>query len=125
MHPDHMELRRYCDGTLSGTEADGVEEHVQDCKFCREFCDEYRVLSSSIDEPAAESLPDQVKDLADRIFRTALSGRMIPLSPFESGCSPEPSCLAADTGDKARRRVAGSQYFECVEAEAVRLIFDP
>lgn len=101
MHPSHIELRQYCDGGLPHTVTDKVDKHIRRCDFCREFCVEYRALTRSIENCRGESLPAEGEKIAGTIFRKALYGRIIPLSPFDSGFHTEPACLAADSGEKA------------------------
>ena len=98
MHPSREKLRRLVEdnsaqrsGFLSET-----ANHVKDCDFCREFCDDYRQYLNALAESKAKPIPDTALQLADRLFDASSPGRVFDLLPFDEVSTNEAVYLAAD-----------------------------
>ena len=99
MHPSAKELRRFIENRLDEPSAGRVREHLGECEFCREFCDSYQLFLDSISRAAGEAIPAKALQLADRLYKDALAGKIISLEPLLSEVSAPPLHLAAD-GEK-------------------------
>lgn len=95
MHPLKAMLRRYFDGLLDNkAERAGIEKHLNECEFCREYCENYRNLGVALDVPV-ESSPG-LDELADRLYESAFRSSVIELSPISPPESRLGYFLAAD-----------------------------
>jgi len=99
VHPSAKELRRFIENRLDEPSAGRVREHLGECEFCREFCDSYQLFLDSIGQTSKEGLPAKAFQLADRLYKDALAGKIISLEPLLSEVSAPPFRLAAD-GEK-------------------------
>lgn len=99
MHPSAKELRRFLENRLDEPSAGRIREHLQQCEFCRGFCENQRLFLDSVSRAAEEAIPTKALQLADRLYKDALAGKIISLEPLLSEVSAPPLHLAAD-GDK-------------------------
>lgn len=99
MHPSAKELRRFLENRLDEPSVGRIREHLQQCEFCREFCDSYQLFLDSISRASKEGLPPKALQLADRLYHDALQGKIVCLTPLMAGDIEVPLALAAD-GDK-------------------------
>ena len=119
MHPAQAQLRSFCDGDLDPATAREVEEHVRNCEFCGEFCDEYRSLAESIEAAAEAPLPAEAKRVADYLYRAGFSGGPIVLYPFKRESVAAPVSLAADGPEKTGPRFENLATFFSEKPELV------
>jgi Fe-S oxidoreductase len=96
VHPSAKELRWFVEDRLDKSSAERVREHIGECEFCREFCDSYRLFVDSVSTAAGEAIPTKAIQLADRLYKDALAGKIISLEPLLSEVSAPPFRLAAD-----------------------------
>jgi len=96
VHPERPTLIAFADGRLDTAEIEIVAAHVRDCEFCREFCDEHRLLKESTASAAQVGWSAEVADLAYRLYRQALTGQVISLTPLRSDEIQTVWPLAAD-----------------------------
>ena len=81
MHPTRDELRGYCRSDGSGEGARTLRAHLEQCEFCREFCAEYRAQNEFVAAGPGAPLTDAELQRADRLYRAALAGTVIRLTP--------------------------------------------
>lgn len=96
MHPSKEKLRRYADGTSNQHEASLIEKHTSVCGFCREFVKEYQLLAQSVAEASAEPLPECARAQAESLYRQALRGLLVAMTPLSESMPEQPIALAAD-----------------------------
>lgn len=95
-HPSHTELRWFVDGLLAAAHRKTVQEHLESCEFCREFCDNYRMLQDSSHESETHNTTGAADQAADRLFAAAMRGLVISLSRLEERSLLTTHSLAAD-----------------------------
>jgi len=104
MHPLKAMLRRYIDGLLDDkAELARVEKHLEDCEFCREYCDNYRELNNALNSPAETS--PAFDQLADRLYKSAFGSNIVELSLISSPESKPGYSLAADSEPEPKKGV--------------------
>ncbi len=111
MHPLREELIRYVDGSLNESSIARVQEHIDRCEFCRRFVENYRLFGDSLVVAAGEAIPPRALELADRLYRQVLAGRVIGLEPLMSDGSQSPLRLAADGEREFEPRVQNLSTF--------------
>ena len=92
MHP----ARKILVGFMEGRPTDAaIVEHIDECEFCRTYCDNYKQLLDSID---CVSNIDQasVDQAAARLFEEAAPAKVISLNRMETHRSLGQRILAAD-----------------------------
>lgn len=100
MHPSAKELRRFIENRLDEPSAGRVREHLGECEFCREFCENQRLFLDSVSRAAGEAIPIKALQLADRLYHETLQGRIVRLAQLTEGdIKGAMPPLAAD-GDK-------------------------
>jgi hypothetical protein len=104
MHPSRDELRRFSDNQLEEPSATTVRDHLEQCAFCRNYVENQRLVSESVKHAESEAIPLKALKLADRLYETALAGRMISLKPSLPKDTPLLR-LAADGDKEFRPRV--------------------
>ncbi len=95
MHPLKAMLRRYIDGSLDNkAERVEIEEHLNECEFCREYCENYRELNNALNSPVDSS--PALDQLANRLYKNAFGSNIVELSLISSPESKPGYSLAAD-----------------------------
>ncbi len=95
MHPLKAMLRRYIDGLLEDeSEKVRIEEHLGECEFCREYCENYRELNNALNSPVDSS--PALDQLANRLYKNAFGSNIVELSLISSPESKPGYSLAAD-----------------------------
>ena len=114
MHPSQRDLRGYCDERLAGAAARQVAGHLEQCEFCREYCEEHRALTQAIDAAAAGTIAALDAHRVEEIHRKTLAGMVVDLAPSIPIAPQEPALLAADGGGAAAARLEnlGTLYSE-------------
>jgi len=126
VHPPREKLKRFVEGSLVGVESNQLAAHIETCEFCREFCDNYAAFIESIREVSGEELPDKAQKLADSLYRQALSGKTVPLSPLGGDAEAPDMLLAADGPSERSPRVQNLATHYCEDPEIVlRVMRDP
>lgn len=83
MHPSQKELELFVDnGLADSSKTAEISAHVEECEFCREFCENYRLYKVSIEDAAQEEIPLKALNLGGRLLTQAMSGRIIDLRPL-------------------------------------------
>jgi hypothetical protein len=95
VHPSREQLSQYIDGTIDESAARQIREHLKLCPFCRELVEDQRLLSDFIRKAADETIPAKALKLAERLYRQALAGKVIPLQPLLPRDAERPLPLAA------------------------------
>lgn len=100
MHPSRDELSRFVSLTRAGQAIDAsVRAHVQDCEFCREYCDN---LSDFLqEEERAYQATIAVDEIVSRLAPLSVFTRIVSLTPLDEARSRE-QLLAADSGGADR-----------------------
>jgi hypothetical protein len=101
MHPSRDELRRFVDNELEEPLTTTVRDHIEQCVFCYNYVENQRLLLESLKQAEKGAMPLKALKLADRLYETALAGRMVSLKPLLPKDTPLLR-LAAD-GDKEFR----------------------
>jgi len=104
MHPLKAMLRRYIDGLLEdNSERIRIEDHLDECEFCREYCENYRELNNALDSPIETSR--ELGQLADSLHKSVFKSNIIELSPISSPDSKPGYSLAADGGAEPKKGI--------------------
>ena len=118
MHPSKTELRLFVDRRLDDSgKLSEISAHLDECEFCREFCDNYRLYAGSLEEALGEETPEKFKKLANRLYRESFGSRIIYLIPFEK--TPAMFHLAADGTKETAVNVENLSTFYSEEPELV------
>jgi hypothetical protein len=72
-HPDEILLDTYLDGELSPSEHRGIEDHLQECRYCRKYVDKRRAFFALISASEEVLLP---YDLSSNVLNTLQRGRL-------------------------------------------------
>lgn len=96
VHPTREKLIAFIDGRLDEPETGKLSSHLEDCEFCREFIDDYRLLQQSLATAEQEVLPEAVDALAVRLYRESLLGCVVSLEPLRVDSDEQTMPLAAD-----------------------------
>lgn len=96
VHPTREKLIAFIDGRLEEPETGKLSSHLEDCEFCREFIDDYRLLQQSLATAEQEVLPEAVDALAVRLYRESLLGCVVSLEPLRVDSDEQTMPLAAD-----------------------------
>lgn len=112
VHPDRDTLKSYVDETLSDSKRKEVKDHLTECEFCEEFCEDYRQFLKIEQEAFQGDLPPSASKLIDQLYRQDLVGRTIDLSPLARSHSQSEFLLAADSepNQPHRRQTLTTQY---------------
>jgi hypothetical protein len=98
MHPTKADLKSFVENQLSDEHArETITAHLKLCEFCREFCEDYRLLTDSLNSAASVELLPRALKLAERLHRQASTGRIISLVPLSTEVIPPPTLMAADS----------------------------
>jgi len=104
MHPLKAMLRRYIDGLLDDkAERVEIESHLNECEFCREYCENYRELNNALDSPIETSR--ELGQLADRLYKNAFKSNIIELTSISSPDSKPGYSLAADGEAESKKGI--------------------
>jgi hypothetical protein len=79
MHPSRTKLKAYVNGELEAHVAGDIKRHLDECLLCKELCENYRQFIDSLAESVYIEIPLKAKELADRLYRDAKPGNIIPL----------------------------------------------
>lgn len=96
IHPTREKLIAFIDGRLDEPETGKLSSHLEDCEFCREFIDDYRLLQQSLATAEQEVLPGAVEELTRRLYRESLLGCVVSLEPLRVDSDEQTMPLAAD-----------------------------
>ena len=96
VHPTRETLTAFIEGRLEEAESRRVQSHVNECDFCREFCDDLRLVAETGSLAEIDNLPTSSERLADRLYRDSLSGLVVNLTSFHEDAEGRESPLAAD-----------------------------
>ena len=102
LHPPRERLIAFVEKRLEQAEVESIRQHLEDCEFCREFSDDYRMLHESLRAAEQEELPPEAQTLANRLYHAALAGRVIPLKILGPGADGHELPLAADGEQQAK-----------------------
>lgn len=95
MHPDKVKLKSYVDGRLKNSEHSLIGKHLSECEICREYCDDYLLLSKSMELAESEIIPEKATDFAEKLFKQSTTSNIIPLERLRSPeLSPEFNLVA-------------------------------
>ena len=126
VHPPRRHLSRLVDGTLEADLSAEVVAHVENCEFCREFCEYLRQFNQAIAEAAKQELPVAALAQADRLYQAALVSRVIPLQMLSSETAASRMALAADSENKESDSVRNLTTLYSENPEVVlRVMHDP
>jgi len=100
IHPPRGRLIAFVEKRLDERAVGQVRKHLIDCEFCREFCDDYRLLQESMMAVAQKEPSPEATALADRLYREAIAGRIISLTILRLQAGDLSLPLAADGGHK-------------------------
>jgi hypothetical protein len=96
IHPPREKLTAFVRQQLADRESEQIAQHLDDCEFCREFCDDYRLLQQSMTAAEREEITLEAATLAERLHREALTGKTISLNALRSEAGEPVLPLAAD-----------------------------
>ncbi|MFH1891311.1 MAG: hypothetical protein ABIK83_01345 [Candidatus Zixiibacteriota bacterium] len=100
MHPSKDRLRLFAEqGMQDAAERERISDHIEECEFCSEFCEDYRSYLESIEAFKDADIPILALRSADTFFRKAVRGRSIALQPLTEDVS-SPLKLAADGSER-------------------------
>jgi len=106
MHPSKEMLEKFIRGLIEDEAIrDEIRDHVEKCEFCGEYCEEYGRFLKSAGSIIQDGLPPEAIKQEEKLFRGALSGRIIPLRSFMVESDNEITYLAADGEEKQQPRV--------------------
>jgi len=101
MHPTKKELELYADGLPDDPKRrEDIKAHMEICEFCREYLEDFILMRKSLDEISQLELPVEALSLADKLYRQAFAGQIIPLETLASEKTDQPLLMAADGGEK-------------------------
>jgi len=100
VHPKKDKLESFVERTLDSSSARKIKEHVDSCEFCREFCEDYRLLADSMKKARLEDIPSKALELADRLYNDAICANTIKFSLLSSDKTDIGFLLAADNQDR-------------------------
>jgi len=105
MHFDRKELRQYVNQSLTDDKMIAeISSHVNECEFCREYCEEYRIVLDSEKSAQAIQIPSRAFKVMDLLYKESLSGKIISLKRLEHN-SARIFQLAADSGEKRKPEI--------------------
>ena len=77
MHPSKDELSQYVNKSLDDKRLQEISSHVCKCEFCKEYIEEYMVLSRGFN--TEEKLSAKTEQLRETLFEQAFNNKIIPL----------------------------------------------
>lgn len=100
MHPNRQELIKYADKGFSGTNKQAeITAHIDECEFCAEFISNYKAVRQAEQETElSQPLPQNMRNLANRLFMDSLLGRVIELNSLSDQSATGDSPLIAAHG---------------------------
>jgi hypothetical protein len=98
---------------------------LEDCEFCRELIDDYRLLQESLATAEQEELPDAVRVLTDRLYRESLLGYVVSLEPLRAVAGEHTLPLAADKQEERPSHDPGITLFSEDPEIILRLMSGP
>lgn len=126
MHPPKDKLKLFVERRLDISEVESIKDHLEDCEFCRQFCENYRLLLDSLNRAKNEKIPPAALELANRIFRQAMKANVIPLFPLTTAETESAVLLAADGQEKPSPTVQNLTTLYSEDPEVVlRVMRDP
>ncbi len=119
MHPSKAELRLFVENAMQDAAARArISEHIGNCEFCSEFCEEYTLYLVSIEDTDRLDLSQAAFNAADDIFRHALRGVIIDMQPL-AGDIDTPLRLAADGKEEFRPEIVNLATLCSEQPEAI------
>ena len=98
IHPSKHELNLFIDNGLDDApRVAEISRHLEECEFCRQYWDNYRLYCEAGDEAAKGAISQAAWRLADRLYQQALSGKIVPLQFLPTDGAYERMLLAADS----------------------------
>lgn len=99
MHPTKNDLKLFIDNRLTDqSRRESVAEHIRVCEFCREFCDDHRLLIDSLGSTARVEIPPPARALAEKLHRQSMAGATITFLPLSTDGTSLQTLMAADSG---------------------------
>lgn len=97
VHPDRDALKLFVGKRLGDAkQMQAIELHLSVCDFCRGYCVQLRAEIASMSDAESFQLNSLDRQLADRLFHEAMSGRVIPLNIMPMPSPLLQACLSAD-----------------------------
>ena len=129
MHPTRQELIKYADKGISGSNKQAeIVAHIEKCEFCTELISNYRIMRQAEQETElSHQLPQNMLNLANRLFMDSLRGRIIELNRLtDQNATADSSLIAAHGVDSEPSGVKciATLYSENPEL-VMRLMQDP
>jgi len=118
MHPSQEILRKFVVSKLDESAILEISDHLVECEFCQEYCDNYRSYTQIIDESAGTEIPARAMELANRLYAEALSGKIIFFRPYNPKIDGSLS-IAADNADQFKPDVINLGTFFSEDPELV------
>ena len=126
MHPSRKILKLFAENRLDNQSVESVKDHLQECEFCREFCQNYQLVVDSIEATRCEEIPPVALELANRLYNQTIGGIIVPLLPLTSTDSKSGLNLAADGDEKHAAHVQNLTTLYSENPELVmRIMRDP
>jgi len=100
-HPEQAKLEVYCEGGLSDAEHFQVKAHIDGCKECKQFVEDYRKKLSDRFIQVKYGMSDGRNILAEYIREASERGGLFKLIRID-GSVDEAARLAADSAPKGR-----------------------
>ncbi|GEM_PF-1015571 len=104
VHPIKDELNLFIDNKLADqNKVRSIKTHIAECEFCREYCDLYRRVQTMQLETDAAEFSDSDREVAERVYRESLTGKVIPLNVMTGAQPLDQTHLAADGESETTR----------------------
>ncbi len=98
IHPSKHALNLFVENKLEDSSRGAeIARHLEECEFCRQYCDNYRLYCEAGAEAAKGAISQAAWRLADRLYQQALSGKIVPLQFLPTDGAYERMLLAADS----------------------------
>lgn len=97
VHPDRAELDLFVSNRFADSaRVRAIAAHLAECEFCREYCDNYRLQVAVETENDKTELTPEDRAFADRLYHSALRGKVIALNVLPTAPTFAQMYLAAD-----------------------------
>ncbi len=107
VHPEKTKLKSFVEGKLQNNEFEAVKSHVDNCEFCHEFCEDYKMLLESINWSWSEEIPESAWAFANKLQNVPKARKVIDLRKLiesaidiVSAITPTPELALAADGSK-------------------------
>ncbi|MBN1212178.1 MAG: hypothetical protein JXA92_06325, partial [candidate division Zixibacteria bacterium] len=95
-----------------------IKTHLEECEFCREYFDNYRLYIDSLKQAETEPLPPEAEVLANKLQRAASQRNIIDLVPLIEQAGQE-TYLAADGESEKQPDITSLATFFSEDPELV------